>query len=117
MTPKLRRVAAVPAFTLVAWLARAASAPTVSIRVSPPNPTAGQTVQLHDASGDSGDGTFWSFGDGQSAHSAAVAHSWAEPGTCILHVATPGGGAEASVVVSAADTLRLNSAHPFEVAV
>ena len=117
MSSKLRRVAAVPLLALVAWLARAASSPTVSIQVTPPNPSAGQTVHLHDATGQSGDGVFWSFGDGQSAQSAAVAHSWAEPGIYMVQLTAPGSSAETRLVVSAADTLRLNAAHPFEATV
>jgi hypothetical protein len=117
MSLKLRNVAALPLLTLVAWLARAGLPPTASIQVSPSNPTAGQTVHLHDSSADGNDGFFWTFGDGQSGQSAAVAHSWAEPGTYTVHLTAPGASAETPVVVSAADTLRLNAAHPFEVTV
>ena len=45
---KLRRALTLPALSLAAWLARAASAPTASFVVSPPNPVSGQTVQPRD---------------------------------------------------------------------
>jgi len=115
MTPLLRRIAAVPLLTLVAWLARAASDRSPVIQLSPANPSAGQTVQVCDASSDSGDPVFWTFGDGQSAQAPVAAHSWGEPGTYVLELTGPAGTTRVPVVVSPPDTLRLNAAHPFEI--
>ena len=81
MQSTLRRIAAVPLLTLVAWLARAATDRAPSIEVSPSNPTAGQTVHVRDVSSDAVDDVFWTFGDGQSSATAASAHTWDRPGT------------------------------------
>ena len=107
-----------PACALAAaWLARAASAPNVSVELSPPNPTAGQAVRLRDSAAEAGSGWFWDFGDGQSSQAAAPSHSWEEPGEYTVRLLAEGASAEIPVVVSAPGTLRLNAAHPFELTV
>src|SRR5262245_62089088 len=117
MTPTLRRLAAVPLLTLVSWLARAASDSGASIQLSPPNPTAGQTVEVRDASSDAGDSSpvFWTFGDGGSAQAPVASHRWPEAGTYAVELTGPASSGRIAVIVSPADTLRLNAAHPFEV--
>ncbi len=115
MTPTLRRVAAVPLLALVAWLARAASERSPAIRVSPANPSAGQTVEVRDDSSDSSDPVFWTFGDGESARTPVASHRWNEPGTYALELTGFGASGRIAVIVSPADTLRLNATHPFEV--
>jgi hypothetical protein len=117
MPSALRRLAAVPLLTLVSWLARAASEPSASIQLSPPNPTAGQTVEVRDASSDAGDASpvFWTFGDGESAQAPVASHRWSEPGTYAIELTGPVSIGRIPVIVSPADTLRLNAAHPFEI--
>src|SRR5215831_11154462 len=117
MTPTLRRLAALPLLTLVSWLARAASDSPASIQLSPPNPTAGQTVEVRDAASDAGDASpvFWTFGDGGSAQAPVASHRWPEPGTYAVELTGPVSSGRIAVIVSPADTLRLNAAHPFEV--
>jgi PKD repeat protein len=114
---KLRKSVVVPMLALAAWLARAASAPIVSLEITPPNPTAGQIVRLREASAGAGADWLWDFGDGISAQTASPAHAWTEPGTYTVRLLTAGSSAEAPIVVSPAGTLRLNAAHPFEATV
>jgi len=108
-----KRLLAVAALALAAWLARAAAAPTIAIRLSPPNPAAGQPVVLTGLAPEDG-GWVWDFGDGGSAQCSSALHTWGEPGTYRVHAQNQASSAEISVVVSPADTLRLNGAHPFE---
>jgi PKD repeat protein len=101
-----------------AWLARGAAGPALSLEILPPNPTAGQTARLRDTSpGVDAAGWFWDFGDGGSANTPAPQHSWAEPGPYTVRLLVEGSSAEKKIVVSPADTLRLNAAHPFEITV
>jgi hypothetical protein len=100
------------------FLARAASAPAVSFDIVPPNPAAGQLVSFRDTStGVDAFGWFWDFGDGLYARTPAPRHSWLEPGPYTVRLLVPGTGGEKRIVVSPADTLRLNAAHPLEVSV
>ena len=112
------RSVVLPACALAAaWLARAASAPNVSVEVSPPNPTAGQSVRLRDTAAEAVSGWFWDFGDGQSSQAASPSHSWGEPGDYTVRLLAEGASADLAVVVSPSGTLRLNAAHPFELTV
>jgi hypothetical protein len=117
MTSTFRRVAAVPLLALVAWLARAASDRAPAIRVSPSNPSAGQTVEVRDENSDADDllPVFWTFGDGESARTPVASHRWSAPGTYAIELTGSATSGRIAVIVSPADTLRLNSAHPFEV--
>lgn len=91
-----------------------------SFSMTPVNPAAEQAVQFTDTStGLSPIGWLWEFGDGQTAASQSPLHVYAAPGnyTVRLRVTTASGFVETTrlVDVSAADTLRLNAAHSFDV--
>lgn len=116
LTPARSRSLALPALAVAAaWLARAAAAPTISFELSPPNPTAGQSVLLRESSPQGGGGWLWDFGDGISSEAASPSHAWQGPGSYTVRLLSQGASAESEIVVSPSDTLRLNGAHPFEI--
>jgi PKD repeat protein len=100
-----------------AWLARAASAPTISIELSPPNPSAGQSVKLGTIPAGAGPDWFWDFGDGRSSTAAAPEHAWDAAGDYTVSLSSAGESVSASVTVSPAEILRLFAAHPFEISI
>ncbi len=108
-----KKLLAFPVLAFAAWLA-AAAAPNLAVRVTPPNPVAGQRVLLTAVTPQEDSGWLWDFGDGRTAQCPAAEHAWEEPGTYRVHVQTQGASADISVVVSPSDTLRLHAGHPFE---
>ncbi len=112
------RFLAVPVLGLAAaWLARAAVAPTIGIEASPPNPSAGQPVILRAIGAEPVAGAWWDFGDGQSSAAAAPTHAWDAAGEYTVRLTSPEGHLESPILVAPADTLRLLSAHPFEITI
>src|SRR5262245_27375732 len=116
---RFSRILLVPLVVLAcAWLAAAASSrPTLSIEIWPPNPAAGQAVRLAEGSGQpvAGAGAWlWDFGDGHASEAAAPSHRWEPPGRFTVRLTSDGTTLERDLVVSPADTLRLDSDHPFE---
>lgn len=87
-------------------------------------PVAGQVVQFNDTSAGSPTSWLWVFGDGQTSTDRNPAHVFGAAGVFhVMMTATGPGGVgantvEQDVVVSAADTLQLNTrgGHPFTVA-
>jgi len=112
-----RRTAILLSALAAAFLARAASAPSVTFELDPPNPVAGQAVRLRDTSAAAASSWFWDFGDSGSSNAASPSHAWSEPGDYAVKLLAQGSTAEATVTVSPSTTLRLLSAHPFEIAV
>jgi PKD repeat protein len=118
MTHRLDRPAAILFAALaVAWLARAAAAPTLTFDMDPPNPVAGQVVRLRDTSSTAATAWLWDFGDSASADTASPSHAWSEPGTYTVRLAARDASAEKTITVSQETTLRLLAAHPFEISI
>ena len=101
----------------VAWLARAAAAPTVTFELDPPNPVAGQAVRLRDTSPAASTSWLWDFGDGASASTAAPSHAWNEAGTYTVRLDAQDASSEKTITVSAETALHLLAAHPFEISI
>jgi PKD repeat protein len=105
---------------LATLLLRAASlAPSADFSVSPPSPAEGREVSFLDASGGSPTSWSWSFGDGGTSIEQSPIHTYAAPGPYVvtLQASNASGSSQKteSIFVTASDTLRLLSAHPFSV--
>jgi PKD repeat protein len=100
-----------------AWLAGGPSPSRALIQIVPPNPAAGQSVVIHDASSRAANpsGGWWDFGDGDTSEATAPAHAWKEAGDYVVRLVSAEGVAEQSLSVSSRETLRLLSSHPFEI--
>ena len=96
-----------------------ASAPSAAFAVATANPAADSKVRFAGGSPREGHSWFWDFGDGFTSSSANPVHTYAGPGEfpVTLTVTTPRGTATASRILSvtAANTLRLLGAHPFDI--
>ncbi|HEY6049835.1 MAG TPA: PKD domain-containing protein, partial [Thermoanaerobaculia bacterium] len=94
-------------------------APNAVISLTTASPAVGTAVRFIDASAGAPTSWEWDFGDGTTSRSAAPLHRYSAPGTYVvgLRVANGAGDSRATemVTVVAADTLRLMSAHPFDV--
>ncbi|MDQ6891511.1 MAG: PKD domain-containing protein [Acidobacteriota bacterium] len=121
MTPLnyLYKALAMVALSFLAAGGDPATAPTAVISVTTASPAVGSAMRFIDASAGAPTSWEWDFGDGTKSNSAAPQHRYTAPGTYVvgLRVANGAGSSIATemLTVVAADTLRLMSAHPFDV--
>jgi PKD repeat protein len=92
---------------------------SAAFSVNAVNPAANSPVAFTGGSPRDGDSWFWDFGDGSTSNSPNPVHSFANPGEypVTLTVTSSGGRATSSRILSvtASDTLRLVSSHPFDI--
>ena len=95
------------------------SAPSAAFGAATANPAANSPVEFTAVSARDGDSVSWDFGDGATSNSSNPVHSYANAGVypVTLTVAGSRGSATSSQILSvtASDTLRLLSAHPFDI--
>ncbi|HEY6147798.1 MAG TPA: PKD domain-containing protein, partial [Thermoanaerobaculia bacterium] len=95
------------------------TAPTAVISLTTASPAVGTPVRFIDASAGAPTAWEWDFGDETKSHSAAPQHRYSAPGTYLVRLRVTNGAGVSSaaemVTVVAADTLRLMSAHPFDI--
>ena len=110
---------AIVALSIVASMSGDASLPTAAFSISASNPAVDCPVRFSDGYPGEQASWFWDFGDGATSTSRSPVHGYANPGyyPVTLTVRTALGFATASqlLAVTAGDTLRLISAHPFDV--
>lgn len=96
----------------------ASVAPRAAFTVSTPNPSASSVVQFNDASTGSPSSWSWDFGDGGTSAQQNPAHAYAAAGTFTVKLTAANSAGTASstmaVTVTAANVLRLNAAHSFD---
>ncbi|HKA36860.1 MAG TPA: PKD domain-containing protein, partial [Thermoanaerobaculia bacterium] len=95
------------------------SAPSAGFAVATANPAADSKIEFAGEQARDGQSWLWDFGDGSTSRSPRPVHSYASAGEypVTLTVTTPGGSAVSSRILSvtAANTLRLLGAHPFDI--
>jgi len=110
---------AVVALSVLASMGGDAPPPTAAFSMSAANPAVHTPVQFTDGYPGEWASWFWDFGDGASSTSRDPVHAYSYPGNyaVTLTVTTAVGSATASrlVTVTASDTLRLMSSHPFDI--
>ena len=121
MTPLngLFKALAVVALSFLAAVGGDGPAPRAAISMTTASPAAASSVKFVDASVGSPTAWSWDFGDGTGSNLQNPSHRFASPGTYIVTLrATNASGSTTttqSVTVLAEDTLRLISAHPFDI--
>ena len=115
----LFKALAVVALSFLAGMGGDASLPTAAFSVSASSPSVNTPVQFQDGYAGEEASWLWDFGDGATAASRDPVHAYKNPGyyPVTLTVTTARGSATASrlLTVTASDTLRLMSSHPFDV--
>jgi PKD repeat protein len=110
---------AVVALSVLGSMVGDAPAPTAAFSVSTVSPAVQSAVRFTDGYPGDRASWFWDFGDGAVSTSRDPVHAYSYPGNypVTLTVTTAGGSATASrlVTVTASDTLRLMSSHPFDI--
>jgi PKD repeat protein len=121
MTPinGLFKALAVVALSFLAAVGGDGPAPRAAISMTTASPAAASSVKFVDVSEGSPTSWSWDFGDGIGSSLQNPSHRFASPGTYIVTLrATNASGSTTtiqSVTVLAEDTLRLISAHPFDI--
>ncbi len=118
LIPGRRAAALFLAATLSALLGMASAAATASFTVSTSNPAVNSLVLFADTSVGGPTAWSWDFGDGVTSSERNPAHAYRVPGTFTarLTATNASGSTSASlpITVTAADVLRLNAAHSFD---
>ncbi len=118
-TTAIFKTLAAVALSLLAAMSEPGSQPTAAFSIEPATAAANSVVRFADENAAGAASWRWDFGDGTTSASRNPAHAYANPGfyPVTLTVTTASGAASASrmVTVTASDTLRLMSTHPFDV--
>ncbi len=118
-TTAVFKTLAVLALSLLAAMSDPSSPPTAAFAMAPAAPAARSAVRFADSYSAGPASRLWDFGDGTTSTSRNPVHAYANPGyyPVTLTVKTPQGSASASrlVKVTASETLRLMSSHPFDI--